>query len=35
MSPGNERDRIFDAALLMDLTPVDKGQLGRYDFVLA
>lgn len=32
--PGNARDRIFNEALLLDLTPVDKGQLGRFDFVL-
>lgn len=33
--PGNARDWIFDEALLMDLTPADGGQIGRYDFVLA
>ena len=33
--PGNEHDRIFDATLLMDLTPADDRQIGRYDFVLA
>jgi protocatechuate 3,4-dioxygenase beta subunit len=32
--PGNARDRIFDAALLMDLTAGDAGQIGRFDFVL-
>ncbi|HWA47382.1 MAG TPA: intradiol ring-cleavage dioxygenase [Dongiaceae bacterium] len=32
--PGNERDRIFNAALLMDVTPADGGKIGRYDFVL-
>lgn len=32
--PGNARDRIFDEALLMRVTPADGGQIGRYDFVL-
>lgn len=32
--PGNERDRIFDAALLMQVATGDAGQIGRYDFVL-
>lgn len=32
--PGNARDRIFDDTLLLQVTPVDKGQLGRFDFVL-
>jgi protocatechuate 3,4-dioxygenase beta subunit len=32
--PGNERDRIFDAALLLDLKQDQSAMLGRYDFVL-
>jgi protocatechuate 3,4-dioxygenase beta subunit len=32
--PDNERDGIFDKALLMDLTPIDGRQIGRYYFVL-
>ncbi len=32
--PGNERDRIFDDALLLDLKQDAALKLGRYDFVL-
>lgn len=33
--PGNRRDGLFDAKLLMSLRPAEGGQLGRFDFVLA
>jgi protocatechuate 3,4-dioxygenase beta subunit len=32
--PGNERDRIFDEALLLDLKQDAAMKIGRYDFVL-
>lgn len=32
--PGNERDRIFDKALLMGLDQRESTQIGRYDFIL-
>lgn len=32
---GNERDRIFDAALLLDIAATSDGKFGRYDFVVA
>jgi protocatechuate 3,4-dioxygenase beta subunit len=32
--PGNQRDRIFDDALLLDLRQDAAMKLGRYDFVL-
>jgi protocatechuate 3,4-dioxygenase beta subunit len=32
--PANERDRIYDGALLLDLTQDAATKLGRYDFVL-
>jgi len=32
--PGNERDRIFDGALLLDIKQDAAMKLGRYDFVL-
>jgi protocatechuate 3,4-dioxygenase beta subunit len=32
--PGNERDRIFDEALLMNVAPGDAGQISRFDFIL-
>jgi len=31
---GNDRDGIFNSALLLDLQPADAGQIGRFDFVL-
>ena len=33
--PGNERDRIFDPALLLDIKATDETKFGRYDFVVA
>lgn len=33
--PNNERDWIFDDALLMDVAQADGKRIGRYDFVLA
>ena len=33
--PGNERDRIYDKALLMDLREGDSTRIGRFDFVVA
>jgi protocatechuate 3,4-dioxygenase beta subunit len=33
--PGNDRDRIFDAALLLDIKAAPDGGYGRYDFVVA
>ncbi len=33
--PGNERDGIFDPALVMDLREANEGQLGLFNFVLA
>lgn len=33
--PDNERDRIFDPALLLDVTSSSDGKFGRYDFVIA
>ncbi|MEJ1158091.1 hypothetical protein WBG79_07360 [Prosthecomicrobium sp. N25] len=33
--PGNARDGIFDAALVMQVRPGDGGRVGRYDLVLA
>lgn len=33
--PGNERDRIFNSALLLDVTATGTGKFGRYDFVVA
>lgn len=32
--PGNARDRIFDDALLLDVTSGSGGKFGRYDFVV-
>ena len=32
--PGNERDRIFSEALLLDVTATSDGKFGRYDFVI-
>ena len=32
--PDNERDRIFNAALLLDITVTNDGRFGRYDFVV-
>ena len=32
--PYNERDRIFNAALLLDITVTNDGRFGRYDFVV-
>lgn len=32
---GNDRDRIFDTALLLDIKPAPDGGYGRYDFVVA
>ena len=31
---GNERDRIFSEALLLDVTATSDGKFGRYDFVI-
>lgn len=33
--PGNGRDRIFDASLLLDIRQAEDGGYGRYDFVIA
>lgn len=33
--PGNERDGIFDAALVLDIAMTGDGKFGRYDFVVA
>lgn len=33
--PGNDRDRIYDAALLLNITQAPDGGYGRYDFVIA
>ena len=33
--PDNERDRIFNSALLLDVTATGDGKFGRYDFVVA
>ncbi|HNB25976.1 MAG TPA: intradiol ring-cleavage dioxygenase [Alphaproteobacteria bacterium] len=33
--PGNERDRIFDKALLMDIRSAEGSEIGRFDFVVA
>ncbi|WP_455269826.1 dioxygenase family protein [Rhizobium herbae] len=33
--PLNERDRIFNASLLLDVSSTDDGQFGRYDFIVA
>jgi protocatechuate 3,4-dioxygenase beta subunit len=33
--PGNDRDRIFDKALLMQISQDASGKLGRFDFVIA
>ena len=33
--PGNERDRIFNSALLLDVTATGDAKFGRYDFVVA
>jgi len=35
VEPGNDRDRIFDPALLLDISPARDGKFGRYDFVVA
>lgn len=32
--PGNDRDGIYDAALLLDITQAPDGGYGRYDFVV-
>jgi protocatechuate 3,4-dioxygenase beta subunit len=32
--PANDRDRIYDAALLLDVGQADGGQIGRFEFVL-
>jgi protocatechuate 3,4-dioxygenase beta subunit len=32
---GNERDRIFDPALLLNIAMTDDGKFGRYDFIVA
>src|SRR5262245_34301063 len=32
--PGNERDGIFDPALLLDITAASDSKFGRYDFVV-
>lgn len=32
---GNDRDRIFDASLLLDIKTAPDGGYGRYDFVVA
>lgn len=32
--PANDRDRIYDAALLMELSEIAGSSLGRFDFVL-
>jgi hypothetical protein len=33
--PGNESDRLFDSALLLNVTTTDGKKFGRYDFVVA
>ncbi|RUM95317.1 intradiol ring-cleavage dioxygenase [Pseudaminobacter arsenicus] len=33
--PRNERDGIFDGALVLDIARTDDGRFGRYDFVVA
>jgi hypothetical protein len=33
--PANEKDRIFDERLMIDLQPATEGSIGRFDFVLA
>lgn len=33
--PGNDSDRIFDPALLLDIETTGNGKFGRYDFVVA
>jgi hypothetical protein len=33
--PGNDRGRIFDRVLLLDITTTGDGKIGRYDFVVA
>ena len=33
--PGNDRDRIFDPLLLLDVAMTSEGKFGRYDFVVA
>jgi protocatechuate 3,4-dioxygenase beta subunit len=33
--PLNERDRIFSASLLLDISPTDDGKFSRYDFIVA
>lgn len=33
--PGNERDRIFNAALVLDISATSDGKFGRYDFIVA
>ena len=33
--PGNERDRIFNASLLLDIRATSDGKFGRYDFIVA
>jgi protocatechuate 3,4-dioxygenase beta subunit len=33
--PGNDRDSIFDAALLLDIATTSDGKVGRFDFVVA
>ena len=32
--PENDRDRIFDSALLLDIAVAGDGKFGRYDFVV-
>ena len=32
--PENDRDRIFDSALLLDIAVAGNGKFGRYDFVV-
>ena len=33
--PGNDDDRIFNSALLLDIATSSEGKFGRYDFVIA
>ena len=33
--PGNDEDRIFNSALLLDIAKSSEGKFGRYDFVVA
>ncbi len=33
--PDNDRDLIFDPALLLDIAAASDGKFGRYDFVVA